>query len=195
MSAPTGHWLGDHESKPAPEPLNRIQALVNTLELPTGPDRLADPDVARPWLIDHRLLAPDADVSEADLDLLRGVRAALRALLVHNAGGPPPDDAALAPLRTVAARGTARVHFDAVGAVQVAPIGDSVPERLVDLLLVVRDAQRDGSWGRLKACGNDECLWAFYDKSRNQGGTWCDMATCGNKLKNREFRARRRGGT
>ena len=33
--------------------------------------------------------------------------------------------------------------------------------------------------------------WAFYDRSRNHGGTWCDMASCGNKLKNREFRARR----
>ena len=33
---------------------------------------------------------------------------------------------------------------------------------------------------------------AFYDRSRNHGGTWCDMASCGNKLKNREFRARRR---
>jgi predicted RNA-binding Zn ribbon-like protein len=42
------------------------------------------------------------------------------------------------------------------------------------------------------ACANDDCQWAFYDRSRNHGGTWCDMATCGNKLKNRDFRARRR---
>ena len=57
----------------------------------------------------------------------------------------------------------------------------------------MRDAQRDGSWARLKACANDECQWAFYDRSRNHGGTWCEMSACGNKLKNREFRARRRG--
>jgi predicted RNA-binding Zn ribbon-like protein len=70
--------------------------------------------------------------------------------------------------------------------------GDSVTERLVDLVLIMRDAQRDGSWTRLKACANDECQWAFYDRSRNHGGTWCEMSSCGNKLKNREFRARRR---
>jgi predicted RNA-binding Zn ribbon-like protein len=64
---------------------------------------------------------------------------------------------------------------------------------LIELLLIIRDAQRDGSWSRLKACGNDECQWAFYDRSRNHGGTWCDMASCGNMLKNREFRARKRG--
>jgi predicted RNA-binding Zn ribbon-like protein len=76
--------------------------------------------------------------------------------------------------------------------VQLATAGGSVPERLGELLLIIRDAQRDGSWARLKACGNDECRWVFYDRSRNHGGTWCEMAACGNKLKNRDFRARRR---
>ena len=85
------HWLGDDESKPAPEPLVRVQSLVNTVELPDGPDRLADSADARPWLIDNALLAPTADLPVADLDLVRGVREALRALLVHNAGGPPPS--------------------------------------------------------------------------------------------------------
>jgi predicted RNA-binding Zn ribbon-like protein len=190
-SAPT-HWPGDDESKPAPGPLLRVQALVNTVELPDGSDRLADRSDARPWLVDHNLLAPEADLTTADLTLVRGVREALRALLVHNAGGPPPNDQALAPLRTVAAEGTARTNVGEAGEVRLSATGDSVGDRLVELLLVIRDAQRDGSWARLKACANDECQWAFYDRSRNQGGTWCEMAVCGNKLKNREFRARRR---
>jgi predicted RNA-binding Zn ribbon-like protein len=111
---------------------------------------------------------------------------------VQNAGGPPPSDAAMSPLKTAAADGTARTSCGDDGEVRLSATGDSVRERLVELLLVIRDAQRDGSWARLKACANDECLWAFYDRSRNHGGTWCSMSTCGNKLKNREFRARRR---
>ena len=63
--------------------------------------------------------------------------------------------------------------------------------RLGSLLLIVRDAQRDGSWDRLKACRNDECQWAFYDRSHAGRGSWCDMASCGNKIKNRNLRARR----
>lgn len=185
-------WLADEESKPAPGPLLRVQALVNTVELPTGPDRLADPADAGPWLIDNDLMAPDASLGDADLQLLRDVREALRALLVRNAGGPSPTEAEMAPLRAVAAGGAARAEFDADGAVRLAAAGDSVAERLVDLVLVMRDAQLDGSWARLKVCGNDECRWAFYDRSRNHGGTWCEMSSCGNKLKNREFRARRR---
>jgi predicted RNA-binding Zn ribbon-like protein len=100
----------------------------------------------------------------------------------------------LAPLRAVTSEGTARAELDESGDIVLAAAGDAVPARLIEMLLIVRDAQRDGTWARLKACGNDECLWAFYDRSRNHGGTWCDMSSCGNKLKNREFRARKRGG-
>jgi hypothetical protein len=63
---------------------------------------------------------------------------------------------------------------------------------LLTLLLVIRDAQRDGTWPRLKACGNPECLWAFYDRSHSRAGAWCDMATCGNRIKNRRLRQRQR---
>ena len=63
---------------------------------------------------------------------------------------------------------------------------------LLTLLLVIRDAQRDGTWPRLKACGNPDCRWAFYDRSHSRAGAWCDMATCGNRIKNRRLRQRKR---
>jgi predicted RNA-binding Zn ribbon-like protein len=190
MSARPEQWPGDDESKPAPGPLMLVQTLVNTVELPDGADRLADPTDARPWLVYTSLLAPQAELTDADLDLVRAVREALRAMLVHNAGGPPPNKSALAVLRTVADGGTARADLDDTGEVRLSAHGDSVRDRLVELLLIIRDAQHDGTWARLKACANDECQWAFYDKSRNHGGTWCEMSVCGNKLKNRAFRAR-----
>ncbi|MDA2895211.1 CGNR zinc finger domain-containing protein [Mycolicibacterium sp. BiH015] len=186
----TIHWPGDDEDKPAPPPLRRVQALVNTVERPDGADRLAEAADARSWLVDNELLGPRAEVTAADLKLVREVREALRALLVHNAGGPAPTRDTLAALRRITAPVTPAVGED--GSVALVTDRGDVVSRLAELLVVVRDAQRDGSWARLKACGNDECRWAFYDASRNRGGTWCDMATCGNKLKNREFRARRR---
>lgn len=192
MSPGPTRWPGDDESKPAPGPLVLVQSLVNTVELPDGLDRLADPADARPWLVDNNLLARDGELSAGDLNLIRGVREALRALLVRNAGGPAPGEAMLAPLRSVATCGVARADLGDDGEVRLAADGDSVRQRLVGLLLIIRDAQRDGSWVHLKACANDECQWAFYDRSRNHGGTWCEMSSCGNKLKNREFRARRR---
>jgi predicted RNA-binding Zn ribbon-like protein len=190
MTRAPGRWTGDNEERPAPVPLDRVQSLVNTIDLEIRQDRLADPVDARPWLVDNNLLAPHADPTQAELDLVRSVREALRAMLVHNAGGPPPNKSELAVLRSVAEDGRARARLGDHGEVRLSADGDSVRNRLMDLLLIMRDAQRDGSWARLKACANDDCQWAFYDRARNHGGTWCDMATCGNKLKNRAFRAR-----
>jgi predicted RNA-binding Zn ribbon-like protein len=195
MTPVSAHWPGDDEPKPAPAPLVLVQSLVNTVELPDGADRLAAPTDARPWLIDVGLLAPEAELTEGDLDLVRNVREALRVMLVHNAGGPPPNKSVLSVLRGVAKAGTARADLGEDGEVRLGAHGNSVRDRLVELLLIIRDAQRDGTWTRLKACANDECQWAFYDRSRNHGGTWCEMAACGNKLKNRAFRARGRVAT
>lgn len=187
-------WPGDAEAKPAPGPLRRIQALINTVDRESGQDRLADLATARPWLVSNGLLVADAPLDSRDLRILAGVREALRAVVHHNSGGPAPDAAVLAPLRAVAEASPVRSVLDEAGTVSLVidTDVDSVEARLAALLLVVRDAQFDGSWAHLKACANEECLWAFYDRSRNHGGTWCDMATCGNKLKNRDFRARRR---
>lgn len=190
MTPALTRWPADDEPKPAPGPLALVQALVNTVERPDGADRLADPADARPWLVDAHLLAPKGTLTDADLEHVRAVREALREMLVHNAGGPPPNKSAVAVLRAVAEGGTARAGLGDDGEVRLAAHGDTVRDRLVELLLIIRDAQRDGTWARLKACANDECQWAFYDRSRNHGGTWCEMAACGNKLKNRAFRAR-----
>jgi predicted RNA-binding Zn ribbon-like protein len=191
MTQAPAEWLGDTEGKPAPAPLARIQALVNTVDLESGADRLALATDAQPWLQAQGLLPPGEVPTTDDLRTIRELREALRAMLVHNAGGPAPTGDQLSPLGQIADAASARVQLGADGTLEVAADSASMNGRLLSLVLVVSDAQRDGTWTHLKACGNDDCRWAFYDRSRNHGGTWCDMATCGNKLKNREFRARR----
>jgi predicted RNA-binding Zn ribbon-like protein len=49
-----------------------------------------------------------------------------------------------------------------------------------------------GEPGRLKACENVDCFWVFYDNSRNRTRRWCDSRGCGNLIKVRRFRAKRR---
>jgi predicted RNA-binding Zn ribbon-like protein len=187
-------WLEDGEVKPAPEPLRRVQRLINTVDREADPDRLASPGVAGPWLVANGLLAPDATPTDDDLRVVVGVREGLRALVLQNTDGQVPEPALLASLHQITKSEPARAVVTEEGAVRLEPTGDTLRARLLALLLVVSDAQRDGTWEHLKACANDDCRWAFYDRSRNHGGTWCDMTTCGNKLKNRDFRARQRVG-
>jgi predicted RNA-binding Zn ribbon-like protein len=182
----------DDEAKPAPMPLLRIQAFLNTWDVGEGADLLADPDAARRWLVDAGLLDPTAPLGASDLELARDVREAIRGMLVTGRadGGGGPD---LASLRRLTAANLARMTIGADGVLGLESAEDgSLGCGLFDLLLIARQAQQNGTWSRLKVCANSECQWAFYDRSRNQQGNWCDMAVCGNRLKNRELRARRR---
>ena len=63
-----------------------------------------------------------------------------------------------------------------------------------DSLVPVALAMGDGSWERVKACRDEGCEWAFYDRSRNRSGVWCDMAVCGNRTKVRAYRERKPQG-
>ncbi len=48
-----------------------------------------------------------------------------------------------------------------------------------------------GEPGRIKVCRNPDCLWIFYDTSKNRSRKWCENATgCGNLIKVRQFRAK-----
>jgi predicted RNA-binding Zn ribbon-like protein len=185
-------WAPDGEAKPAPMPLLLVQAFVNTWESDEGTDLLADDeDAALGWLREAGLLEPGS--AGMDLAQARAVRESIRALLVHNGGGPAPTDAELAPLRAVAAGSRLAAVVDLGGRIDLRPESVDPPAALARLLLVIRDAQRDGTWGRLKACRNDECRWAFYDRTHAGHGAWCDMAVCGNRIKNRNLRSRRAG--
>ena len=187
-------WVpGDeHEWRPAPEPLLLVQAFVNTRDLELGTDLLAETGTGNGWLHLSGLLPPRATAGRDELRAARDVRECIRALIAHNGGGPEPADQDLAALDALTRSSRPRLTIGPAGLVQIeAGPGDRVADGLIRLLVIVRDAQRDGTWPRLKACGNAECGWAFYDRSHSRRGAWCDMATCGNVIKNRNLRARR----
>jgi predicted RNA-binding Zn ribbon-like protein len=187
----TPPWLPGSETKPAPMPLLLVQRFVNTLDLEEGTDLLADPRGARDWLVRTRLLDPAARPTRAELELARRVRESLRWML-RREGSDDPEDR-LAALRTVSDAHSARLKLGDDGATELEnPRHVDLGDALFELLLIVYRSQQEGTWSRLKICANDECQWAFFDRSRNQQGSWCEMATCGNRLKNRELRARRR---
>ena len=186
-------WVSGDESKPAPMPLLLVQSFVNTWDGDHNRDLLLDPATARDWLTEAGLWRAERAPDPAQLHRARAVREGIRAMLVANAGGPAPAPDDLEPLRAVARADRPALKVDPDGHVSLdADQADQPEVSLLALLLLIRDAQRDGSWPRLKACGNPDCRWAFYDRSHSQVGAWCDMATCGNRIKNRRLRQRPR---
>lgn len=180
-------------SEQAPGQLELIEAFVNTLDIETGHETLTDPDALTRWLL-ARGFTVERDLDRVDLDRVVAVREALRRLLLAN-NGEPLDDSAVETLQAAAGAGLLRIDIDPGGGAALAPAGGGVDDLFARLLAAVAAGQAEGTWRRLKACPGDDCLWAFYDHSRNRSRIWCSMELCGNRAKTRSYRARRsRGG-
>jgi predicted RNA-binding Zn ribbon-like protein len=169
----------------APGELGLVQRFVNTADLDQGTDELADPAGLAAWL--DRTGMP-TQVDAAGRDRAVAVREAIRSLLLANHGASP-DPEAIATLDRAAA---ITVAFDADGTARLEPARPGIDGVLARLLAIVARAQAEGTWRRLKACPNDTCHWAYYDRSRNRSRTWCAMSVCGNRAKARSYRARHR---
>jgi predicted RNA-binding Zn ribbon-like protein len=197
MTVPS--WASHLEHKLAPPPLLLVQAFVDTLDLDLGTDMFARSEEAHAWLTDAGLIdaafgtEPASAGFASELRLIREVRAAIQALIALNTDGEPLTGNERRALEQAGREAGPRVEVTADSQIRLeaASPANSVAGGLLALLLIIRDAQADGSWERLKLCGNPDCRWAFYDRSHSRRGAWCDMASCGNRLKNRNLRARR----
>jgi predicted RNA-binding Zn ribbon-like protein len=179
-------------TRPAPEPLQAVQVLVNTRNALRGYDLLAELDVARQWLAAGAPSGTTTQLSEAELDELVGIREALRALLLAHTTGQPPPDPALDVLRSAAERHPLRLTFDEQGrpGIAAATPPTTAAEVVTEALASLASAS-DDTRGRLRACANPDCGWVFYDTSRSRTGSWCLMDVCGARHKMSRYRDRR----
>ncbi len=75
--------------------------------------------------------------------------------------------------------------------VRLVPVRLSETSILAGIVSSFADTLADGDVSHLKVCGNRDCRWIFSDGSKNQTRRWCGP-TCGNLMKVRRFRRRRR---
>ncbi|MEO2203331.1 CGNR zinc finger domain-containing protein [Paenibacillus pabuli] len=50
----------------------------------------------------------------------------------------------------------------------------------------------EGEAARIRICDNTDCRWIFYDDTRSRTQKYCDDKMCGNLMKVRRFRAKRK---
>ena len=176
--------------KAAPEPLRLVQRFVNTVDLEHAREWLATPAELARWLAEVGLPVKD-EPTEGDLGRAIELREALRSLLQANSGAPLTA-ASIATVNRAGSAARLGVELDQLARVKLEPYGRGVDGALGAIVAVAFTAMLDGSWSRLKACRN--CRWAFHDYSRNRSASWCSMILCGNRLKTRSYRRRRRAG-
>jgi predicted RNA-binding Zn ribbon-like protein len=179
-------------SPQAPGRLELVRRFVNSRNIELGSDAFHAATGLTEWLHEAGLLADASVAHEVDLEYAVEVREALRDLLQANLGAAPVPAPTVQLLNDALRRSDLRISFTAGAtwtAAAVAP-ACAVDAAMGELLSVVIEAMSSVTWSRLKVCINDECGWAFYDHSRARSGKWCSMGVCGNRVKQRSWRAR-----
>jgi predicted RNA-binding Zn ribbon-like protein len=175
-----------------PHGLDLVVAFVNTLDVEQGIDEL-EGDGLRAWLDRSGLSEPGLTIGSREREQALELREALRDLMVAHNDGRDNARAGQA-LERVSRAGELGVQFTPDGTPKLATRAQGFDAALAQLLVPVVEASADGTWRRVKACRAADCHWAFYDRSRNRSGVWCEMAVCGNRTKVRTYRRRAPAG-
>jgi predicted RNA-binding Zn ribbon-like protein len=183
---------------PAPGGLALVQDLLNTAQ--SGPvelDLLDRRETALTWWEQARTsweaaanrIPVELVLGKTDLDGLREFRSALRLVVTrNNSGADDISDRGVWSLPQV----TVQLRLGDDGQVRVEPRDKGWRSIASVALIEVMEAQRVGTWRRLKTCRETLCRAAFYDHSKNNSKVWHDVHTCGNAVNLRAYRARQR---
>jgi predicted RNA-binding Zn ribbon-like protein len=146
----------------------------------------------------RRIATKQARRANYEFDRALALREAVHRVFSAVASDRSPSEAALKTINTAAA--------EMLQHLQIGPMGN----RFEWMWHNVRDALGFPMWAvarsatrllvaeeisRVRECQGHGCHRLFVDWTCNRSRRWCDMATCGNREKVRQFRARRRKRT
>ncbi|MFC5264617.1 CGNR zinc finger domain-containing protein [Kribbella qitaiheensis] len=156
-------------------------------------ERFADADGLSDWLAEHGFAEAAADVTDADAGAVRELRDALVAILLGHSDDPHSSAKTLVEaeglLRRTGGRYPLVTVVDRSGA-HLVPAQRGLPGALGSVLAAMTELALTGAWNRCKACRNQRCHFAFYDRSRNTSGAYCS-STCSTQVGMRNYRQRR----
>lgn len=168
--------------------------LVNSFHI-RGPDVAEDLFENTQWLGAFlRKWSLPALASESEQGLLRELRDLLRALIDELSGTHDLRPESLKSLERFLPSRASRVVLERLeaGEFRVARVVEEKECASERIAAAFAELVADDGGQRIKACDNEHCRWAFYDGSRNRSRRWCDSSECGNVMKARAFRQRRR---
>ena len=161
------------------------------------PERFVDADALRGWLreVDWLGAAPDERaVTDADASEARQLRDAMVTVLLSHSDDPSADGAAVeqadALLLRAAQRYPVAAHVDHAGA-RLRSTSPGLPGALGSVIAAAAELGLAGDWPRLKACRNEPCHFAFFDKTRNTSAGYCSPQ-CASQASMRAYRARKK---
>ena len=102
---------------------------------------------------------------------------------------PAPDD--LNTLNRALASAPVIRQLDG-GSLQLVPTTWGISAVAGTIAASFADLLAHGDPARIVTCANPDCRWVMLDESRNRSRKWCDKAECGNLMKVRKHRQKKR---
>ncbi|QQO22044.1 CGNR zinc finger domain-containing protein [Bradyrhizobium diazoefficiens] len=185
-----------------PDGLANTYDFANTLDLRhfthfgvehAQSDKLGAPNDLADWMQERALWARGSGrITSAMFEIALRLRDALRAYLqcepVERSRNKEVVDALNDALAPFPLRVAVRVGR---GAMLSAAREDALAG-LSAIAIELHDATLLGTMDRLKMCASDECRRVFFDRSKPATRRWCMSTLCGNRMKTRAYRERRR---
>jgi predicted RNA-binding Zn ribbon-like protein len=169
--------------------LDLVRDYVNTRDFEIDIDDFSSPEGLSSWLSEQGLVDDLVEPTDEEVADAIAVREAIRELLFANNGVDTDTDSASKTLEAAGREARLGVRFEH-GHPVLAPEGDGARAAIGHVVAAVAELASTDEWKRLKACRDENCRVAFYDKSRNRSRAWCSMEVCGNREKARSFRQR-----
>ena len=132
---------------------------------------------------------------DEDRESLRRMRAFMVRAVDRVRHGRDLSKADLAQLNRYLSAAPVVRRLDVVGhgaEVSLSPTATGIDAVLGEIAAAFADVLANGDPTRIKICNNNDCGWVIYDMSRNRTRRWCDKAECGNLIKVRKHRERKR---
>ena len=154
-------------------------------------ERLLAPDDLARWLVESGMLDVPPKVSRQQLAQARGLREAINRLARP---GTRPEPGDRAQLNRWAARPALAPQLTRGGG------REWVADQPVDAMLatIARDAVdllTGPLVGRIRECSAPDCALLFVDTSRPGRRRWCSTEACGNRVRTKAYRERRKERT
>lgn len=155
-------------------------------------DRLGNDDWLKSFL-EQAGWPQDRLPDEREREALRQLRRLMRSLLeaFRTEGVIPPEGVEALNRILDGAPVVRRLQGRSVA---VVPVADGIKRLLGEIAFSFARLLAEGERARVKICANPDCGWVIYDESRNLSRRWCDASECGNLIKVRQHRQRKREG-
>lgn len=184
-----------------PDALANVYDFANTLDVrhfthfgvehPQG-DEIAGPRQLADWMQERGLGAEGGRVTPAMFETALRLREALRAYLQCDPAERRRNKDVLSALGDALAPFPLRVEARAGRGAILSAAREDALAGLSTIAIELHDATLVGTLDRLKMCASEECRRVFFDRSKPSTRRWCMSTLCGNRMKTRAYRERRR---